>query len=151
MSARRQAVTVAALLLFCAPAFAEGLNGPARVIDGNAIEIGGTVVRLRGIDAPDETQICERDGRPWRCGQDAAWALAARIERHWVLCDGDTVAVCYIGGRQGIELNRWMVAQGWATPTSDIYAADQDAAQRASLGLWSGKFQQPADWRAQHH
>jgi len=135
------------------------LNGPAEVIDGNRVTIGGQVVRLYGIDAPDEDQMCERHGGAWRCGQDAGWALAERLERHWVLCEtradpaaseaSDAVpAVCYLEGRQ-IDVNAWMVAQGWALadPATSTYAAEEQTAQRAGRGLWIGKFDPPWVWR----
>lgn len=156
------------------PALADELNGPAEVIDGNSIAIGGRAVRLFGIDAPDEDQTCRRAGQAWRCGQDAGWALAEEIERHWVLCDTrpdaaeapgapDTPApgapaaaapepavraVCYLDGRR-IDLNAWMVEQGWALADrrSSAYLAQEQAAQRAGRGLWSGTFEPPWQWR----
>jgi endonuclease YncB( thermonuclease family) len=156
-----------------AAARADELNGPAEVIDGNSLAIGGRAVRLFGIDAPDEDQTCRRGGAAWRCGQEAGWALAAKIELHWVLCDTqppaarapgiaagpepagpDTPspavrAVCYIDGRR-IDLAAWMVEQGWALADrrSAAYLAQEQAAQRAGRGLWSGTFEPPWQWRA---
>ena len=40
------------------PASAHELSGTAKVIDGDTIEIGGTVVRLLGIDAAETGQRC---------------------------------------------------------------------------------------------
>jgi len=31
------------------------------------------------VDAPDERQTCNADGREWRCGQEAGFALARII------------------------------------------------------------------------
>jgi endonuclease YncB( thermonuclease family) len=147
-----------AALLGAFPVPAAELNGPAQVVDGNRITIGANVVRLYGIDAPDEDQVCQRRGANWRCGQDAGWALAERLERHWVLCetraeasepDTDEVpAVCYLQGRR-IDVNAWMVTQGWALaePGAAVYAAEQQAAERAGRGLWAGKFDPPWEWR----
>ncbi|HTP83386.1 MAG TPA: thermonuclease family protein [Alphaproteobacteria bacterium] len=147
-----------ALVIVAARAAAAELNGPAQVVDGNRIAIGGNVVRLFGIDAPDEDQMCERRGAAWRCGQDAGWALAERLERHWVLCEIRTdapadasepvPAVCYLEGRQ-IDVNAWMVVQGWALadPGAAVYAAEQQTAERAGRGLWAGKFDPPWEWR----
>lgn len=156
------ALVAALAASFAATAFgaaAAELNGPAAVIDANSIAIGGRVVRLYGIDAPDEDQMCERRGGAWRCGQDAGWALAERLERHWVLCEtrpeapdpeaSDAVpAVCYLDGRQ-IDVNAWMVTEGWALadPGASVYTAEQQIAQRAGRGLWSGKFDPPWVWR----
>jgi endonuclease YncB( thermonuclease family) len=131
------------------PAAAAEIHGPARVVDGNTIEIGGGAVRLFGIAAPEDTQICTRGGQPWRCGQEAGWALAARIERHWVTCDeltrdekGLPEAICFIGGRNGINLNRWMIASGWAVvdrATSTEHTDEEDGARRNRLGVWSAE------------
>jgi len=93
--------------------------GVASVIDGDTIEIHGTRIRLHGIDAPESQQECiRRDGRAWRCGQQAALALSDHIARAAVSCVprdrdrcGRVVAVCSMGSE---DLNRWMVANGWA-------------------------------------
>jgi endonuclease YncB( thermonuclease family) len=141
-----------ALLLTAAPAMAE-INGPARVVDAGTIEIGSNLVSLFGIEAPQSEQVCEREGAAWRCGQDAEWALAERLERHWALCDeksadrsGRISAICYLGGRNGIDVNAWLIEQGWALAhpdAPDAYRALESAAQRAGRGLWSGKFTSP--------
>lgn len=139
-------------VLAVAPAAAAEIAGPAHVIDANSVDIGGRPVRLHGIAAPVESQICERNGAAWRCGQDASWALAERLERHWLLCDTmddaspeASTAVCYLGGRQGIDVGAWMVEQGWALadPAASDYAAQEQAAQKAGRGLWAGKFDLP--------
>jgi endonuclease YncB( thermonuclease family) len=141
-----------ALAIIAAPAMAE-INGPARVIDAGTLEIGSSVVSLFGVEAPRSDQICERGGAAWRCGQDAEWALAERLERHWALCDekgadrtGHAIAICYIGGRNGIDLNAWLIEHGWALAQADApdaYRTLESGAQRAGRGLWSGKFTAP--------
>jgi len=112
----------ALLLAFAAigPASAqEDLTGVASVVDGDTIEIHGQRIRLHGIDAPESSQLCVRPtGERWRCGQQASFALADRIERATVSCQprdrdryGRIVAICFKGNE---DLNRWMVASGWA-------------------------------------
>jgi endonuclease YncB( thermonuclease family) len=44
-----------------------------------------------------------------------------------------------------------MVANGWAVAYREYsldYVADEERAKRARLGIWSGSFEMPWDWRA---
>ena len=48
-----------ALILALLPTLAlADITGPARVADGDTIEIGSERIRLHGIDAPEATQGC---------------------------------------------------------------------------------------------
>ncbi len=136
----------------------EGIVGVASVINGDTIEIHGQRIRLYGIDAPASGQFCVRPtGERWRCGQQASFALADRIGRTPVTCQprdwdryGRTVAICFKGTE---DLNRWMVANGWAIAYRQYsidYVVDEDAARRLQINIWSGNFDMPWDWRAQH-
>jgi endonuclease YncB( thermonuclease family) len=70
-----------ALLALCAPACSAELTGRASVIDGDTIEIHGTRIRLFGIDAPEAQQACtDAASQPYRCGQQAANALAEYLD-----------------------------------------------------------------------
>ncbi len=130
------------------PARAADLAGPARVIDGSTIEIGGTTVRLYGLDAPAQGHACARDSRPYDCAQEAGWALAERIGRFWLRCvdrgldqGGRIRATCFLVS--DIDVNAHMVRQGWALARRDEapdYGPLEEAAKRERLGLWSGTF-----------
>lgn len=131
--------------------------GVASVIDGDTIEIHGQRIRLFGIDAPEGSQFCVRpNGERWRCAQQSSLALAERIGLATVRCEPRdidryrrVVAVCFKGNE---DLNRWMVANGWAVAYrrySVDYVIDEDAARRKRINMWSGDFEMPWDWRAQ--
>lgn len=128
------------------------------MIDGDTLEIRGERIRLFGIDACESRQLCEdASGRSYRCGQQAALALADRIGRGTVRCEGKTrdrygrlVATCYLGSE---DLDAWMVSQGLALAFrkySARYVPQEDAARLAKRGLWAGSFEAPWEWRREH-
>lgn len=148
-------ISLLTILLSATPATANELNAVASVIDGDTVEIRGTRIRLHGIDAPESRQLCTRpSGQSWRCGQQAALTLSDRIGRRSVICVardtdryGRTIAVC---SQDGIDLNAWMVAEGWAVAyrqySRDYVLADTEA-RSAGRNIWSGTFVMPWDWR----
>jgi len=128
--------------------------GRASVIDGDTIEIHGTRIRLFGIDAPESDQPCTIQGKPFRCGQQAAFALSDEIGNRTVNCQpkdrdryGRVVAVCLVDGE---DLNAWMVAKGWALAYrhySNDYVTQEEQAAKSKIGIWQGEFVPPWDWR----
>jgi endonuclease YncB( thermonuclease family) len=143
------------LLLLPLPVSAQTITGVASVTDGDSLEIRGMRIRLHGIDAPESRQLCTRpSGQQWRCGQQAALALSDRIGRRSVSCVtrdidryGRTIAVC---SQDGVDLNRWMVSEGWAVAYRQFsrdYVAVEAEARRAGRNIWSGSFIMPWDWR----
>lgn len=144
------------LLVLSMLALAQGfLMGRASVVDGDTLEIQGVRIRLWGIDAPEGDQQCHLQGRLWSCGRRAAFALADFIGQRTVRCErkdtdrhGRMVAVCWVGET---ELNRWLVAQGWALDytrySSGAYLAAQEEARRNRRGIWQGEFIPPWEYR----
>ncbi|WP_423227360.1 thermonuclease family protein [Paracoccus fontiphilus] len=131
------------------------IEGPARVIDGDTLVIGGWHTRILGIDAPELDQTCHAStGQTWACGRDARQALAARVGRRQVSCRvagqdryGRALARCATGGT---DLAGWLVREGWAIPAGNEQKRYRAASQKAranGAGMWRGSFIRPADWR----
>jgi len=132
--------------------------GRVSVIDGDTLELRGKRVRLWGIDAPESLQMCSKDGRPWRCGTDAANALSERINNQLVACYDKgldrynrMLGQCFIGQ---IDLNGWLVRQGWAfsyRQATNMYTSRESMAKFQRIGIWrDGGVEAPWEWRKAH-
>ena len=134
------------------------LEGRARLIDGDTIAIGASVVRLHGIDAPERAQTCVERGQSWACGAWARAELGRMIGTDPVVCDvietdryGRAVARCRA---RSDDLGAGMVLAGAAVAYRRYaltYVAEEEAAQHAQRGLWRGAVAgvvMPWDWRA---
>ena len=115
------------------------ITGPAQVVDGGTIVIARQRLLLDGLDAPPLDRLCPRDGETWRCGEAAAFALAAIIERHWLTCQTPPHRVtCRMGGPKGIDVGRALVRGGWAKARAGGgYERDERDARRSRRGLWA--------------
>lgn len=133
----------------------QDLTGHPRVVDGDTLAFGAQRVRLFGIDAPESTQMCGQGSDRWRCGQASKELLDREIGQTTVRCQvkdadpyGRLVAVCRTS--QGEDLNAFMVSEGLAiayTQYSEAYLPHQRRAQALGYGIWSGPFENPADYR----
>lgn len=140
----------AAPLLF--PGFAaqaEEIGGIAEVRSGNEIALDGTVVRLYGLEAPTNDQICELIEGRYHCGI-VAWAELIKLaDGRDLSCDIESradddipVATCYLGER---DINEALVRSGWAEARTDVsrYHVEQAEARRARRGLWAERIRPP--------
>ena len=123
-----------------------------RVIDADTVDVDGVRYRLHGIDAPEARQTCRAWGRSWNCGAAATEALMSRAEG--MSCAGGgtdafgrTIGICSAGG---VDLNAWLVANGWALAYrqfSGDYVDEEDRARSNRRGIHRGEFVAPWDWR----
>ncbi len=130
------------------------IAGSAHVLDGDTLLINGEKVRLFGVDAPERTQVCRAYGTIYPCGVMAiAWLVERTLGATVVCREGRLdrwrrrVAVCSVNGE---DLAASLVAAGWAIADrrySDSYVPREKAASEQRLGLWSGSFVTPLDWR----
>ncbi|MCK0096347.1 thermonuclease family protein [Yoonia sp. F2084L] len=142
------------LTLLAAPVLAAP-NGTIRVIDADTIDVGGTRVRLFGIDAPEMGQPCWADGREWDCGAWTRDAVRNRFEGAYARCTtrdtdryGRVVAQCSVDGQ---DMGQLIVYSGmaWAFRRySETYDLDEKAAAVAARGLWAVEVEMPSDFRA---
>lgn len=134
---------------------AQRWRGAPRVVDGDTLVLATAKIRLHGIDAPEKNQNCYRaDRQAWACGRQALDELVAFIGKKDITCEergrdryGRFVAICF---KDEKDINLWMVANGWALAYrrySQDYVAAEEAARTARLGIWSGTFETPEQWR----
>ena len=139
------------------PALAE-VTGPPKVVDGDTVEVQGTVIRLYGIDAPEFGQTCRIGEHAYDCGRIARTALLDLTAGVTVSCKlapaspEDSDADGRIGrcSADGYDLSEGMAYTGWALASrtvSERYVAFEERARAAGRGLWKGQFVAPWDWR----
>lgn len=146
------------LLFFCLALLptlvsAETIEGRARVVDGDTLDIHGEVIRLLDVDAFESAQTCT--GQP--CGKWAADFVGRMIGGRDVDCLGEErdaygrlLAHCFIDKE---DIGGALVANGLGVAYrkySTAYVPIEDQARAAKRGVWAqGTPQMPWDYRAQ--
>ena len=139
------------------------ISGIAKVIDGDTIRIDKKKIRLFGIDAPEKKQQCRRSsfsisfltfGKDYPCGQISTDRLRKKINNKLVVCKYSSkdrykrfIAECFLNKT---NINAWMVQTGHAVAYkkySKKFVAQEIFAKKEKLGLWSGTFEMPWNWR----
>lgn len=128
-------------------------EGVPVINDGDSITLGAERIRLRGIDAPEYSQTCRSGDEAYPCGRRSREALTKLVAGRQVTCTGwerdrygRLLGECSAGG---IDLNRTQVETGWAVSYGD-YGAEEAIARRDRLGIWTGEFDRPREWRRTH-
>jgi len=128
------------------------VSGPARVLDGDTLDIGGTRIRLEGIDAPETGQTCAATkggfksligAKTWDCGTASANHLDKLVAGKRVVCEsrgkdkyGRVLGICAVDGH---DINAAMVRAGlaWAfVKYSQSYVGAEAEARAARTGIW---------------
>src|SRR5205823_13025454 len=105
-------------------------------------------------------QTCQgKDGNTYECGRDSRAVMVELTRDRAVKCRqrdtdryGRVVAVCRTDAG---DVNAMIVRRGWAVDwprySHGAYVHEQEAAQQEGLGIWSGRFDMPWDWRRNHN
>ena len=139
------------------------ISGIAKVTDGDTIRIKGKKIRFFGIDAPEKKQQCKK---PWLtisfisfnknypCGQISTDKLKKKINNKLLICKWSNkdrykryIAECF---KDKTNINAWMVRNGYAVAYrkySKKFVSQEIFAKKEKLGLWSGTFMMPWDYR----
>src|SRR6056297_1858575 len=148
-------VLLFALVLVPLAASPQDIVGAVRVVDGDTLDVGGTRVRLHGIDAPELGQRrTNADGVRWDCGTWAADEVRRRIGARSAHCDtvdtdryGRTVATCSVAAQ---DVGKMLVSEGLALAYrkySMAYDLDEKRAVISGRGLHAHRFDRPAEHR----
>ena len=146
-----RAAILFAVMLGASPALADVSGRVSRVHDGDTFTLAGQKVRIWGIDAPELKQQCGGVA----CGTAARDALQQLVRSRTVVCvqvDRDRykriVASCRAAGR---DLGEAMVRSGNALDyrrySRGRYRDAERAAQARRVGMWSGEFEKPWEYR----
>lgn len=128
----------------------ETIIGTARAADGDTLTLEGHRIRLVGMDTPEMTQICKRDGADWHCGVAARSRLAELLRAGPVTCRTQgtdkydrLLARCETAAG---DLGERMVREGLAVAYGG-YEDEEQFAKAERKGLWGAEFDLPQQWR----
>lgn len=130
------------------------VSGPARVIDGDTIEIRQGIkrhrIRIHGIDAPELTQTCQ--GK--ELGKAARDKLHELTDGYHVDCFILTtdryqreIGYCHAAGK---DIAAEMIREGYAFAFyryTARYWAEEDEAKNEQRGVWGAKCMRAWEWR----
>ena len=166
MSSIIKMVAAAVIAALCAaPALGQDVvSGPAKVIDGDIIQVDKTRVILFGVDSPERTQKCKVGKLDWPCYTAATNGLGELIASGQASCtltDDKTdifkrrYGTCTSDGKDvGAEMVRLGYARAYVDPEKKvdqgtIYLPLEDEAKAAKAGIWQdgAEVMDPWVWR----
>ena len=125
-----------------------------KITDGDTIKINGEKIRFSGIDTPELSQTCTKEGIKNSCGLTAKQILIDKIIDNKVKCIKEgkdrykrILAECFVNNE---SLSRYLVRSGYAfayRKYSKKFIIDEDYARANKLGMWSMEFEYPWDFR----
>jgi endonuclease YncB( thermonuclease family) len=131
------------------------LSGTGSAMEGDVVSLNGTMIRLRGIDAPDPGQICRTmRGVEYDCFSAARSQLQQMLDLGQVTClakeqdhSQHRIGACRVLGK---DLSAAMLVRGWAFANSRLstdYGGLEARAQSRKAGMWAGRVEAPWLWR----
>jgi endonuclease YncB( thermonuclease family) len=131
------------------------VEGRGTALSGDTLRVGGTTVRLSGIESPEPDQTCTgSDGNEWSCGQAAKQALTRLLRNGRATCsisgsaDGFNSGDCKVGEQ---DVAAELVRGGHVFATTGLFAAYsgiEKEARAAKAGVWEGSATRPTEYRA---
>ncbi len=136
------------------------LEGRATAVAGDVLQVGSTIVRLAGIEAPDLEQKCTSGGKKrWPCGEAAQSALTKLVRGKTLRCElsgaddaGRPMATCTTvntGTSQNVAAV--LVKEGAVFSSGGMwgnYNSMESEAKARKIGLWRGEAERPSEFRA---
>ncbi len=139
-------------------------TGTPHIIDADTLSIDKKKIRLKGVDAPEKNQECQKPYleilifsfyRKYNCGENSTKALKKFLNNQKITCIvedkldffGRYLGTCF---KHKQNINAWLVRNGHALAFrkySNKYVNDELQARKQNLGLWKGKFDKPWNWR----
>jgi endonuclease YncB( thermonuclease family) len=133
----------------------KSVKGRAYATGADTLRIGGTPVRLAGIEAHESEQRCGRGSNRWRCSSVAETVLSRLVNSRTVSCSlsgtddaGHALGRCTVGET---DVAAELVRQGYVFAGGGLlarYAGEEREARAAKAGLWGGEAERPAEYRA---
>jgi endonuclease YncB( thermonuclease family) len=153
MRLRDRLLSLSGAIIMASGVSSASVGAGAVVRSGDTLQLGETVFRLDGVDAPEVDQLCIDDhADPWSCGVDAREQLGKLIGGRSVRCDDlgpdkplktRRVGLCTVDGDK-VSLNQQLARLGFAVSAepSIKYRGKDDvgAAKQALSGIWKGCF-----------